>query len=159
MGNDQVLREQLTRVLRGGLAHLSFADAVKGIPVALRGRRPRGYPHSLWELLEHMRIGQWDILEFSRDPKHVSPAWPEGYWPGQPAPPSNAAWLRSIRAFQADLEAIIDLVRKPGSDLFTPFAHGDGQNLLREALLVADHNAYHLGQIVAVRRMLGAWKA
>ena len=115
-------------------------------------------PYSVWRLLEHMRIAQRDILEFSRNPKHVSPEWPDGYWPQGDAPPDDAAWDRSIKAFRADLKAVEELVTDPSTDLFARIPHGDGQTILREALLVADHNAYHLGQIVAVRRLLGAWK-
>jgi hypothetical protein len=108
-------------------------------------------------VLEHLRIAQWDMLEFSRDPKHVSPAWPEGYWPASPEPPSDAVWDKSVKDFQADLTAMRKLVADPNSDLFTPFAHGDGQTLLREAIQVADHNAYHVGEMVTLRRGLGAW--
>jgi hypothetical protein len=118
-----------------------------------------GVPHTPWRLLEHMRIAQWDILEFSRDPGHVSPAFPEGYWPEGDAPPEAQAWDRSVRAFRADLQAMQDLVRDPATDLFARIPHGDGQTVLREALLVADHNAYHLGQLVMLRRCLGIWRA
>ena len=109
-------------------------------------------------LLEHMRIAQWDILEFSRNAKHVSPAWPEGCWPANPAPPRAAAWEESIKAFRRDLNAMQKLVANPRSRLFARIAHGDGQTLLREALLIADHNAYHLGELIVVRRVLGVWK-
>jgi hypothetical protein len=116
-------------------------------------------PHSPWRLVEHMRIAQCDILEFSRNQQHVSPKYPEGYWPDGDAPPSADAWDATIAAFQADLQAMCDLVADPATDLFTPIAHGEGQTILREALLVADHNAYHLGQLILVRRALGAWPA
>ncbi len=152
------LREHVLYLLRGGGAHLNFDKAVAGLPPELRGVRPAGLPHSPWRLLEHMRIAQWDILEFSRDPGHVSPPFPEGYWPQGDAPPDAGAWDRSVVAFRADLHAMEALVADPASDLFTPFPHGQGQTLLREALLVADHNAYHLGQLVVVRRLLGSWK-
>ena len=152
------LREHLLYLLRGGGAHLDFEKAVADLPPELRGVRPVGLPHSPWRLLEHMRIAQWDILEFSRDPRHVSPPFPEGYWPQGDAPPDAAAWDRSVAAFRADLRAMEALVADPTSDLFTPLPHGQGQTLLREALLVADHNAYHLGQLVLVRRLLGAWE-
>ena len=117
-----------------------------------------GLPHSAWEILEHMRIAQWDILEFSRNARHVSPAWPVGYWPKHSAPPDRKAWQASIEKFREDLRAMQDLIRDPSRDLTTPFRHGSGQDLLREALLVADHNAYHIGQLVLLRRALGAWK-
>jgi DinB superfamily len=152
------LREHLLSLLRGGGAHLDFEKAVAGLPPELRGVRPAGLPHSPWRLLEHMRIAQWDILEFSRNPRHVSPPFPEGYWPQGDAPPDVDAWDRSVAGFRADLRAMEALVADPASDLFTPFPHGQGQTLLREALLVADHNAYHLGQLVLVRRLLGAWE-
>jgi hypothetical protein len=152
------LREHLLYLLRGGGAHLDFDKAVAGLPPELRGVRPAGLPHSPWRLLEHLRIAQWDILEFSRNPRHVSPPFPEGYWPQGDAPPDAAAWDRSVAAFRADLKAMEALVSDPASDLFTPLPHGQGQTLLREALLVADHNAYHLGQLVVVRRLLGAWE-
>ncbi|HEX9670573.1 MAG TPA: DinB family protein [Thermoanaerobaculia bacterium] len=155
--NEPALRDHLVELLRGGSAHLDFDAAVDGWPPELRRRRPAGAAHSPWEVLEHLRLAQWDILEFSRDPRHVSPAWPEGYWPEGPEPPDAAAWERSAAAFRADLAAMQALVADPASDLFTPFAHGSGQTLLREALLVADHNAYHLGELVVLRRLLGAW--
>ncbi len=156
--DDKSLRDHVLYLLKDGGAHLGFDAAVKGLPVALRGKRPRGSPHSPWELLEHLRLAQRDILEFSRNPKHESPKWPEGYWPKTPAPPSAAAWTKSVKAFQQDLEAMCALVADPSTDLFARIPHGEGQTLLREALLVADHNAYHLGQLVLVRRLLGAWK-
>ena len=157
MNTDQALREHLLHLLRGGDAHLHFDAAVAGLPRELRGARAPGIPHTPWRLLEHMRIAQWDILEFSRNPKHVSPKFPDGYWPEGDAPPDEDAWDRSVAAFRADLKAMMDLVADPGTDLLAPIPHGQGQTILREALLVADHNAYHLGQLVTVRRLLGAW--
>jgi hypothetical protein len=115
-------------------------------------------PYSAWELLEHMRLAQWDILEFSRDAKHVSPDWPAGYWPGTPNPPNANAWEKSLKSFERDLTAMKKLVANPKTDLFARIPHGTGQTILREALLVADHNAYHVGQIILVRRVLGVWK-
>jgi hypothetical protein len=155
--HDASLREHLVELLRGSHAHVDFKAAVRDLPAGLRGARPEGVEHSPWELLEHLRLAQLDILEFSRDPSHVSPPWPEGYWPPAVAPPDAAAWDRSVAAFLADLEAMERLVADPGADLFAPFAHGKGQTLLREAMLAADHNAYHVGQIVALRRLLGDW--
>jgi hypothetical protein len=158
MSTDQSLREHLLYLLRGGGAHLSFDQAVAGLPARLRGVRPRGLPHSPWRLVEHMRIAQWDILEFCRNPEHVSPKFPEGYWPEGDASPTARAWTKSIAAFRTDLEAMQALVTDPATDLFARIPHGAGQTILREALLMADHNAYHLGQLVVVRRLLGAWK-
>jgi hypothetical protein len=159
VSKDQMtaLREHLLYLLRGGGAHLDFEKAVAGLPPELRGVRPVDLPHSPWRLLEHLRIAQWDILEFCRNPRYVSPPFPEGYWPKGDAPPDPGAWDLSANAFRADLRAMEALVSDPASDLFTPLPHGQGQTLLREALLVADHNAYHLGQLVVVRRLLGAW--
>lgn len=150
-------REQLVALLKGGNAHVDFDGAISDLAPALRGRRPDGHPHSPWELLEHMRIAQWDILDFSRNPKHVSPDWPSGYWPPSPEPPTGEAWDNSLAAFHKDLSEMIALVNDPAVDLMAKIPGGDGQTILREALLVADHNAYHLGQMVVVRRLLGAW--
>jgi len=155
--NDKALREHLVYLLSGGGAHVDFEKAIANLPPGLRGKKVSGFDQSVWRLLEHMRIAQWDILEFSRNPKHASPDWPGGYWPANDAPPNDKAWQNSIRAFHADLQAMQNLVSNPASDLFAPFPHGDGQTLLREAVLIADHNAYHLGQIVMLRRLLGAW--
>jgi DinB superfamily len=155
--NDKPLREHLLYLLRGGGAHTGFESAVKNVPAGVRGKRPKGAEHSPWEILEHMRTAQWDILEFSRNPKHVSPPWPAGYWPDSKAPPNAQAWTKSVRAFSRDLKAMCDLVAADTTDLFAKIPHGDGQTILREALLVADHNAYHLGELVLVRRLLGAW--
>jgi hypothetical protein len=151
------LRQHLLYLLQGGGAHAKFEQVIAGIPPKLRGRKPPGLPHSLWMLLEHMRIAQWDILEFSRNPKHVSPQWPEGHWPGTEAPPTPAAWNASIKKFRQDLKAMQNLVKNPKVDLFARIPWGDGQTILREALLIADHNAYHLGQILDARRLLGEW--
>jgi DinB superfamily len=155
--NASLLREHVLYLLQGGGAHATFDQVVAEIPAMLRGQKPPGLPHSLWMLLEHMRLAQWDILEFSRNSKHVSPDWPKGYWPETDAPPSAAAWNESVKKFHADLKAMGDLVKSPKIDLFAPIAWGDGQTILREALLVADHNAYHLGQMVDIRRLLGTW--
>jgi hypothetical protein len=158
MQNDALLRQHVVKLLTGGDAHADFDRAVKDLPAALRGKRPKGAQYSAWELLEHMRLAQWDILEFSRNPEHKSPKWPEGYWPSKPAPPNEKAWPKSVRQFRSDLKEMCDLVSDERTDLFAPIPHGDGQTILREALLTADHNAYHVGQLILVRRLLGAWK-
>ena len=155
---DASLRQHLLELLHGGHAHADFDAAVRNLPLALRAKRPKGAEHSPWEILEHLRIAQRDILEFSRDPGHQSPDWPSGYWPATPAPPDDKAWDKSVRAFRRDLKAMCDLVANPATDLFARIPHGSGQTVMREALLVADHNAYHLGELVLVRRLLGAWK-
>lgn len=154
---SKALRDHVVELLGNSHAHAGFDAAVRDFPPELRGKKAPRAAHTAWQLLEHMRIAQWDILEFSRKPKHVSPAWPDGYWPPTPAPPDESAWDKSVRRIRSDLKAMQKLVADPESDLFTPFAHGDGQTLLREALLVADHNAYHIGQLVLLRRLLGAW--
>jgi hypothetical protein len=156
--NDESLREHLIYLLAGGGAHAKFDDVIRGLPPNLRGIKPDKFPHSAWMLLEHLRLAQWDILEFSRNGKHVSPAWPQGYWPETEAPPTEEVWSKSIRQFRRDLKAMQDLVSDPKTDLFVRIPWGDGQTILREALLLADHNAYHLGQLLDVRRLLGAWE-
>jgi hypothetical protein len=155
--SESGLRKQVSKTLDWHDAHLDWPEALKDFPAKLRGARPPGTAHSAWELLEHVRIAQWDILEFSRNPRHVSPDFPAGYWPKSPVPPSAAAWQRSVRAFFRDRRAMQKLVASSTTDLFAPIPHGSGQTVLREALLVADHNAYHLGQFVLLRRLLGAW--
>jgi hypothetical protein len=155
---DKLLREQVVYVLDGGGAHAKFDEIIAGIPANLRGQKPAGLPHSLWMLLEHLRIAQWDILEFSRNSKYASPKWPEGYWPAMEAPSNAADWNASVKKFRQDLKAMQDLVKNPKTDLFAQIPWGDGQTILREALLLADHTAYHLGQMLDVRRVLGAWK-
>lgn len=157
MDRDAALRGHLRALLEDGQAHLDFDKAIAGLPPALRGARPPGQPHTPWRLLEHLRIAQWDILRFCVDPAHVSPEFPAGYWPEGDAPPDDAAWDASVAAFRRDFRAMLGLVADPGVDLFAPIPHGDGQTILREAMLVADHNAYHLGQLVLIRRLLGDW--
>jgi hypothetical protein len=152
------VREQIIKLLEGGQAHVTFDDVIKDFPNKLRGAKPDGAPYTAWQLLEHMRIAQWDILEFSRDAKHVSPNWPQGYWPKTEKPPSDAAWKKSIASIKKDMAGMQKLVENPKTDLYAKIPHGTGQNILREALLIADHNAYHIGQLLLLRRILGAWK-
>ncbi len=159
MAGDSDLRRRLVELLRGGHAHATFDQTVNGFPLDLIAVRPAGLPHSAWELLEHLRITQNDILLFSIREDYVSPAWPEGYWPGAAGPGRVAQWDESVGLFRADLAAMEKLVLDAGRDLTAPFPWGDGQSLLREALLVADHTSYHLGQLLLVRRALGAWPA
>ena len=156
--NSKQLREHLLDLLNGGGAHARFEDAVKDMPEKLRGVKPEGLPHSAWMLLEHLRLAQWDILEFSRNAKYKSPKWPDDYWPKTEAPPNTAAWNKSVQQFRKDLKAMQDLVGNPKTNLYARIGWGDGQSILREALLLADHNAYHVGQLVDVRRLLGDWK-
>jgi hypothetical protein len=157
VSNNKALRQHLLKMLKGGDAHADFESAIKNFPVNLRGKRPKGAEHSAWEVLEHLRIAQWDILEFSRNSGHKSPEFPGGYWPRTQSPPSEKAWDQSVQAFRKDLEALCGLVSDESTDLLAPIPHGDGQTVLREALLAADHNAYHLGELVLLRRILGTW--
>jgi len=156
-GGDAALCKHLASLLDSSEAHLSFDDAVAGIPPEKRSVRPPGAAHTAWQLLEHLRICQWDILEFSRNPKHVSPLFPDGYWPTTDTPPDGKAWDRSAAAFRAGLHAMQKLVADPQRDLTARIHHPDAKarhSLLREALLLADHNAYHIGQLVLLRRLL-----
>jgi hypothetical protein len=157
MANEERLRQQLVSLIGEGNAHATFEKAIAELPPDLRGKRPDGLPHSPWELLEHLRIAQWDILDFSRNPSYKEQKWPDDYWPRSPAPPSDAAWEESVAAFRRDQKEMIALVTDPATDLYAKIPHGNGQTILREALLVADHNAYHVGQLVLVRQLLGAW--
>jgi hypothetical protein len=156
--NDKLLRKHLVKMLEGGDAHATFDDAVADMPPALQGKNPKGAEHSPWQLLEHLRIAQLDILEFAINAKHKSPKWPEGYWPKAPAPPDAKAWNKSVQAFRSDLKRFTKLLADDSTDLFAKIPHGEGQTILRQSLLAADHNSYHLGQLVLVRRLLGAWK-
>jgi len=156
--HDQIMRDQLLDLLRGGGAHLKFEEAVADLPRELYSAKPAGQPHTPWRLLEHMRIAQYDILDFSRNPKYKSLKWPDEYWPTTDGPAKPADWDKSVRQFQADNKAMQDLVADPKTDLLAPIPHGQGQTIFREAMLVADHNSYHLGQLVIVRRLLGEWE-
>lgn len=158
MPKDKALRGHLVELLKGGHAHADFETAIKGLPPNLRGKAPKGAEHSPWQLLEHMRIAQWDILEFIRKPDHVSPKFPEGYWPKSQTPPNKSEWDKSAKAFRNDHKALIKLVENDSTDLPAKIPHGDGQTVLREVLLAADHTAYHLGALIFLRRLLGAWK-
>lgn len=157
MTENDALRTHLARLLEWQDAHASFDSAVQGVPPEVRGVRPAGLPYSAWELLEHLRFTQWDILEFCRNPAYQEPRWPDDYWPDSPAPPRPEAWDESVAAFHADREALRQLAADTSVDLFATIPHGSGQTYLRELLLVVDHNAYHVGQIVAVRKLLGVW--
>ena len=155
--NDKALREQLRKVLDWREAHADWKQALAGLDPAHRGVRPAGSPHSVWDLLEHVRLAQRDILDFTVNPKHVSPDWPAGYWPKTLAPADDAQWEKSVREFFHDLKEMEKLVSNPRTDLFARIPHGTGQTFLRQVLLLVDHNSYHLGQLVLVRRLLSAW--
>jgi hypothetical protein len=158
MTENEALREQLARLLDWQDAHATFDAAVQGMPPQMQGVRPAGLPYSAWELLEHLRFTQWDILQFCRNPAYEEPNWPDDYWPDSSAPPRPESWDESAAAFRADREALKEMAADTSLDLFAAIPHGSGQTYLRELLLVADHNAYHVGQIVAVRKLLGVWK-
>ncbi len=153
------VREQLVALLRGGQAHADFEAAIKDFPAELRGRVPEGLPYSAWQLLEHLRIAQRDILNFSAPPTggYHPLEWPGDYWPKSAEPPSAGAWEQTAAAIRSDRETFEGLITRPEADLTKPFRWGEGQNLLREALLIADHTAYHLGELIVLRRLLGAW--
>jgi hypothetical protein len=155
---QHALREHVIYLLKGGGAHAAIDDAIRDFPPASRGIKVVGFPHTAWMLLEHVRLAQWDILEYSRNGAHVSPAWPKGYWPKSEAPPTEIAWDESVASFQEDLRAVEELVADPKTDLYAKIPWSDGHTILREVLLVADHNAYHVGQLVMLRRILGAWQ-
>jgi DinB superfamily len=150
------LRQHLANLLRMKGAHLTFQAAISDFPAHLRGVRPPGAPHSAWQLVEHMRLAQQDILDFSRNPAYQEKKFPDDYWPAEEAPPSEASWNASVRQFQSDLEEVQALLADTTRDLLAAIPHGQGQTLLREALLVADHNSYHLGQLMFLRKMLEA---
>jgi hypothetical protein len=152
---DKSLRDHLLYLLKGGGAHISFDGAMGDWTSQLAGVKVANSPHSAWMLLEHMRLAQLDILDFSRNSKHVSPPWPEGYWPASEAPTDEKAWIASMTAFKKDLRTMERLVADPRIDLYARLPWGDGQTILREALLLADHNAYHLGQLVMLRKSIG----
>jgi hypothetical protein len=155
---DQALRAQLVKMLNEAQAHAPFKKVFEGVPPALRGEVPKGVPHSLWQLLEHLRLAQWDILDFSRNPNYKELEFPAGYWPKSIQPPSEAAWDNAIKQFDKDTGEMSKLIQDSKTDLFAKIPHGEGQTILREALVLADHNAYHVGQAVLVRRLLGDWK-
>jgi uncharacterized damage-inducible protein DinB len=154
--DDTRLRADLVELLKGGSAHLTWEQALRRLPSALRAASPGRGLHTIWELLEHMRIAQEDILRYTLDPRWKSPPWPAGYWPSV-AEPTDAQWRACVAGFRRDLSAVVRLARNRRFDLTAPLAHGEGRTALREVLLVADHNAHHLGQIVQARRLLGAW--
>lgn len=155
--NNEDLIDNLIHVIEKGNAHASLDKALQGVPFSLLGERPHNLPYSIWQLAEHIRIAQWDILEFSKSAKHVSPKWPDEYWSAETKPSSEAAWKKCVDAIKSDRKEFIDLIKNAGDDLYKPFKHGDGQSLLKEALVVADHNSYHTGEIVIIRRLLNAW--
>lgn len=153
--NHNILVGEIVHLLQGGNAHADIKKALQSLPKELRSAKPEKLPYSIWQLTEHIRIAQWDMLEFCKDGNHQSPKWPEGYWPKETGPESDKAWENSVQQIDKDLNELVSLVKT--GDLFTKIPHGDGQNILREALQVADHTAYHVAEIIVIRRLLGAW--
>ncbi len=159
MDNEHTIRQQLSENLHGRNAHVDFDGAIANLPDELWGEVPDTLPYSVWQLVEHLRIAQWDIVEFSDNPSHKSPAWPDGYWSKETGPKNIKTRNESVDQVRYDLDRMISMVMDFDNSLYKPFPHGNGQNLLREAMLVANHNAYHIGQIIVVRRLLGSWPA
>ncbi len=157
MQSDTVAREQLLALLRGGNAHMSFDEAVANFPLERINERPPNVPYTPWHILEHLRRTQRDILDFVRDPNYREQTWPDDYWPAPEQQADQSDWAATIDAFRADLKAVQALVSDPASDLSAPVPYGQGQTLLREILLVADHNAYHIGEFAVLRQVLGTW--
>jgi len=155
--SSELLIAELKKLLNGGGAHVGFNEAVKGLTLEQVGQQVYNLPYSIWQLAEHIRIAQWDMLEFSKDGNHQSPEWPEGYWPKEAAPEDLATWEKTLKQIDQDREAFIQLLET--SDLYAEIPHGSGQSILREALQIADHNAYHIAEIVVARRLLGIWKS
>jgi len=149
---------ELTELLTIGNAHATFEEAIADLPAPLRNQAVPEVPYTIWHLVEHLRIAQADILEFCLNPQYVAPEWPAAYWPDKTQPVDEAGWQAALQAIADDRQQFLDLLANLATDLFTPLPHGDGQNILREALLIGDHNAYHIGEIILLRRLLGAWQ-
>lgn len=152
-----VLIKNLIELIEKGNAHASLDDALKEIPFAQLSEKPAKLPYSIWQLTEHIRIAQWDLLEFSRNSKHLSPKWPDGYWPKEAAPESEKVWQKCLKQIYADRKSFIELIKNAGDNLYKPFEYGSGQSILKEALVLADHNSYHTGEILIIRRLLNIW--
>jgi hypothetical protein len=157
MEPGKVVRDQLLQLLGGGNAHMVFNQAVEKFPLEKINARPPGSDYTPWRLLEHMRIAQWDIVEFVRNPNHISPPWPEGYWPPEGQAGDESRWNETIQKFHQDLQAMQAIVENPETDLFGDLSHAAGYTILREVLVLADHNAYHMGEFALMRQVIGAW--
>jgi DinB family protein len=157
MDSDTLVREQLRELLEGGNAHMTFDEAVANFPREHMNTKPPNVTYTPWHLLEHIRLAQWDILEFIRNPHYVSPSWPEGFWPVEGAQADEVAWEKTIASLRADLQSLLEMVADPTVNLYAPIPHGDGQNILREILVVSDHNAYHIGEFATLRQVMGTW--
>ena len=157
MKKTDPVRQHISNLLTKAEAHVDLESSLKDFPAELRGRKPEGGPHTPWQLLEHIRIAQWDMMRFCKDVDHKSPKWPDEFWPKETAPEDDDAWNGALKQIDDDLDEIIELLEH--SDIYQPLEHGDGQSILREALQIADHNAYHIGEIIMIRRLLGDWKS
>lgn len=157
MKDQTRLRELILEQLTGRNAHVDFDRSIQSLNIKEIGIRPEKLPHSIWELVEHIRIAQHDIVAFSRNPEYQSPSWPDEYWPSSQEPAGRKEWEQTVDAVHKDHQVMVELIKDPGNDLLKPLEHGDGQTLFREAMLIVDHNAYHIGQIVQVRKYLGNW--
>jgi hypothetical protein len=158
MNQDQIVRQQLLALLRGGNAHMDYETMIADFPMGQINEMPPNVPYSPWQLLEHLRITQWDILAFIQEPDHESPDWPRGYWPGPGSTADEQQWKATVEAFKSDLQALIAMVEDPETDLYSDIPHADGYTILREILLVADHNAYHIGEFAILRQVMDTWK-
>ncbi|RDC57947.1 DinB family protein [Pedobacter chinensis] len=155
--HTSILINELKKLLNGGGAHVGLKEALANLSLNQISERPYGLPYSIWQLAEHIRIAQWDMFEFSKDANHQSPKWPDEYWPKEPAPKDEQSWKNTLMNIEKDLKEFIKLIES--QDLYCEIPHGNGQTLLREALQIADHNAYHLAEIIVIRRLIGAWKS
>ena len=153
----EILINELIKLLNGGSAHASLEEALDNLPAKLRGAKPDKLPYSIWQLVEHIRIAQWDMLKFSQNEKHTSPKWPDEYWVKETAPKDEAEWEKSLKQIDDDRKEFIKLLKS--GDIYKAIPHGDGQSIILEALQIADHNAYHTAEIIVIRRLLGAWKS
>jgi DinB superfamily len=157
MDSDTVVREQLRELLEGGDAHMTFDEAVANFPRDHMNTKAPNVPYTPWHLLEHIRLAQWDIIEFIRNPHYVSPPWPEGLWPAENVQADDVAWEKTIASYRAGLQSLLEMVADPTVNLYAPIPHGDGQSILREILVVSDHNAYHIGEFATLRQVMGIW--
>lgn len=157
MDQHQILTNELIKLLEGRGAHATLKDALANVPADMRGVKPNNLPYSIWQLAEHIRIAQWDMLEFCKDSSHKSPKWPDGYWPEESSPADDATWEKTIEEINTDQNEFIALLKS--EDIYARLPHGTGQSILREALQIADHTAYHTAEIILLRRLLGIWKS
>jgi len=155
---EEVIINELIKLLNGGNAHASFEEAIKSLPFSILGTKVDQLPYTIWQLIEHIRITQWDILEFSKSPSHESPEWPDEYWPEHLKPIDETEWKGSLQQIQNDKQEFIELLKNRSNNIYESFPYGSGQNLIREGMLIADHTSYHIGQIILIRKLLGDWK-